>query len=86
MPRDLQFNYEDVWKEVSVADFQNISPSTEYDNESFKQLAILYRDAQDILRNPPNITPKQIQELRASSQKLKAEIDKQIALVKRLET
>ena len=85
MPRGLQVNYEDVWKEVSMAEFQNINPSTEYAKESIKQLAILYRDAQDILRNPPNISPKQIQDLRASSQKLKAELDKQIALVRKLE-
>ena len=62
MPRGLQVNYEDVWKEVSTAEIQNIKPSTEYDKESIKQLAILYRDAQDILRNPPNISPKQIQD------------------------
>ena len=49
-------------------------------------MAKLYRDAQDILRNPPNISPKQIQDLRASSQKLKAELDKQITLVRKLET
>ena len=70
MPRGLQVNYEDVWKEVSTAEFQNIKPLTEYDKESIKQLAILYRDAQNILRDPPNISPKQIQDLRASSQKL----------------
>ena len=37
MPRGLQINYEDVWKEVSMAEFQNINPSTQYDKESIKQ-------------------------------------------------
>ena len=76
MPCGLQVNYEDVWKEVSTAEFQNIKPSTKYDKESIKQLAILYRDAQNMLKNPSNLSPKQIQDLRASSQKLKAELDK----------
>ena len=85
MPLDLQINYEDVWKEVSAAEFQNIKPSTEYDEESIKQFAILYRDAKEILKNPPNISPKQIQDLRVKTQKLKAELEKQITLVQRLE-
>lgn len=85
MPLDLPINYEDVWKEVSAAEFQNIKPSTEYDEESIKQFAILYRDAKEILKNPPNISPKQIQDLRVKTQKLKAELEKQITLVQRLE-
>ena len=85
MPLDLPINYEDVWKEVSAAEFQNIKPSTEYDEESIKQFAILYRDAKEILMNPPNISPKQIQDLRVKTQKLKAELEKQITLVQRLE-
>ena len=85
MPLDLPINYEDVWKEVSAAEFQNIKPLTEYDEESIKQFAILYRDAKEILKNPPNISPKQIQDLRVKTQKLKAELEKQITLVQRLE-
>ena len=85
MPLGLQVNYEEVWKEVSTAEFQNLTPSTEYDKESIKQLAILYRDAQIMLKNPPNLSPEQINDLRASSQKLRVELDRQVALVRRLE-
>ena len=61
MPRGQQINCEDVWKEVSTSQFQNMRPSTELDKQSIKELAILYRDTKEMVQNPPGgISPKQI--------------------------
>ena len=87
MPRGQQINCEDVWKEVSTSQVSNIRPSTEFDKQSIKELAILYRDAKEMVQNPPGgLSHKQIQELRGNVQRLKQELEKQITLVKRLET
>ena len=87
MPRGQQINCEDVWKEVSTNTFSNIRPSTEFDKQSIKELAILYRDAKNMVQNPPEgLSHKQIQELRGNVQRLKQELGKQITLVQRLET
>ena len=86
MCRGQQINCEDVWKEVSTSQFQNMRPSTAFDKQSIKELAILYRDAKEMVQNPPGgISPKQIQELRGNVQRLKRELEKQITLVQWLE-
>ena len=40
MPR-CSVNYNDVWKEVSSAEFVNMAPSSEYDLDSVRRLAEL---------------------------------------------
>ena len=85
MPGGLHVNCDEVWKEVSSAEFVNLTPSTEYDHDSFRQLAELYKEALQMLNNPLHLRPTQITDLRASTQKLRAEFDKQIVLVRRLD-
>ena len=51
MPR-FSVNYNDVWKEVSSAEFVNIAPSTEHDCDSVRRLADLIQEALQILQNP----------------------------------
>ena len=63
MPR-FSVNYNDVWKEVSSAEFVNIAPSTEYDRDSFRRLADLIKEALQILQNPVHLSPVQINDLR----------------------
>ena len=72
-------------KEVCSAEFNNLTPSTEYDKDSIRQLAELYKEALQMLNNPLHLNLKQINDLRASTQKLRAELDKQIVLVRRLD-
>ena len=84
MPRGLPDDCEKVWREMSITGIENHEPSTEYDKESIKQLALLYRDTQLMLKNPFNLSPEQINDLRTNSQKLRAELDRQITLVRRL--
>ena len=85
MPGGLHVDYEEIWKEVCNAEFKNFAPSTEYNHDSVKQLAELYKEALQMLNNPLHLSPEQINDLRASTQKLRAELDKQIVLVRRLD-
>ena len=85
MPGGLRVNCDKVWKEVSSAKFANLTPLTEYDHDSIRQLAELYKEALQMSNNPLHLNLKQINVLRASSQKLRAELDKQIVLVRRLD-
>ena len=87
MPRGQQINCEDIWKEVSTDTFNSIRPTTEFDKQSIRELAILYRDAVNMVQNPPEgLSHKQTQELRGNVKRLKWELEKQITLVQRLDT
>ena len=85
MPGGLRVDYEEILKEVCSAEFENFAPSTEYNHDSIKQLAKLYKEALQMLNNPLHLSPEQISDLRASTRKSRAELDKQIVLVKRLD-
>ena len=85
MPGGLRGDYEEVWKEVCSGEFENLTPSTKYDKDSIRQLAELYKEALQMLNNPLHLSPEQINDLRASTQKLRVELDKQIVLVRRLD-
>ena len=87
MPRGQQINCEDIWKEVFTRTFNSVKPTTEFDKQSIRELAILYRDAVNMVQNPPEgLSHKQIQELRGNVKRLKWELEKQITLVQRLDT
>ena len=70
MPGGLRVNCDKVWKEVSSAEFVNISPLTEYDRDSVMQLADLIKEALQILQNPVHLSPAQINDLRIKIRKL----------------
>ena len=57
-------NCNDVWREVSSAEFMNTAPSSEHDQESVRGLVILIQDALQVLQNPVHISPTQISELK----------------------
>ena len=48
----LNIDYDDIWREVSRDDFENLTPSSEYDLSSVQGLSNLLLQALDILRNP----------------------------------
>ena len=61
----LRVNCDDIWKEVSSAEFVNIAPSTEYDRDFVRRLADLIKEALQILQNPVHLSPAQINDLRS---------------------
>ena len=57
MPGGLHVDYEEIWKEVCSAEFENFAPSTEYNHDSIKQLAELYKEALQMLNIPLHQSP-----------------------------
>ena len=84
MPR-FSVNYNDVWKEVSSAEFVNIAPSTEHDHDSVRRLADLIREALQILQNPAHLSPAQINDLKTKVRRLEAQLTKESALARRVD-
>ena len=78
-------NYNDLWKEVSSAEFVNMAPLSEHDRDSIRRLANLIREALQILQNPVHLSPAQINDLRIKIQKLEAQLAKESALVRRVD-
>ena len=62
-------NCDNVWKEVSGAEFVNIAPSSEYDLDSVRRLAELIREALEVLHSPAPLSLEQRSDLVAKIQK-----------------
>ena len=84
MPR-FSVNYNDVWKEVSSAEFVNMAPSGEHDQDSVRRLADLIREALQILQNPAYLSPAQIKDLKTKVRRLEAQLTKESALARRVD-
>ena len=65
-------NCDDMWKEVSGAEFVNMAPSSEYDLDSVRRLAELIQEALEVLHNPAPLSPEQRNDLVTKIQKLEA--------------
>ena len=78
-------NYNDVWREVSSAEFANMAPSSEHDRESVRRLVDLIREALQVLQNPAHLSPAQISELKTKFRRLEAQLTKESTLVKRVD-
>ena len=63
MPR-FSVNYDEVWREVSTAEFVNRAPSSEHDRDSVQRLADLIQEDLQILQNPAHLSPAQIKDLK----------------------
>ena len=59
----LNINCDDVWREVSGAEFVNMTPSSEYDLDSVRRLAELIREVLEILHSPAPLSPEQRSDL-----------------------
>ena len=81
----LRVNCDELWKEVSNAEFVNIAPSTEHDRDSVRWLANLIKEALQILQNPVHLNPAQINDLRIKIRKLEIQLAKESALVRRVD-
>ena len=78
-------NYNDVWREVSSAEFTNMAPSSEHDHESVRGLVNLIREALQVLQNPAHLSPSQISELKTKVRRLEAQLTKESTLVRRVD-
>ena len=63
-------NCDNVWKEVSGAEFLKIAPLGAYDLDSVRRLAELIREALEVLHSTAPFSPEQRSDLVAKIQKL----------------
>ena len=81
MPR-FSVNYNNVWKEVSSAEFVNMAPSSEYDLDSVRRLAELIREALQVLHSPPPLSPAQRNDFWTKIRRLEARLAKESTLAR----
>ena len=81
----FSLNCDDIWKEVSSAEFVNMAPSNEHDRDSVRRLADLIREALQILQNTTHLSPAQINNLETKVRMLEARLTKESALVRRVD-
>ena len=59
----LNVNCDDVWKEVSGAEFVSMTSVNEYDFDSVRRLSELIREALEVLHGPAPLSPRQKREI-----------------------
>ena len=84
MPR-FGVNYDEVWKEVSSAEFVNRAPSSEHDQDSVRRLANLIQEALQILQNSAHLSPAKIKDLKAMFHRLEAQLTRESALARKVD-
>ena len=85
MSRRMAVNFDDIWNEVSSPDFVGSVPTTEYDPNAVRELALLLREGQNILNNPNVLSQEQVNELTAKLREVRVEIRRQVPLVRNLQ-
>ena len=59
----FNINCDELWKEVSGAEFVNMSPVNEYDFDTVRRTAELIREAREVLQSSAPINPRQRREV-----------------------
>ena len=81
-------DYDDIWREVSRDDFENMAPSSEYNLSSVQGLSNLLLQALDILRNPNimrHLTQAQANDLQTKVRQLRAQLIRESNLARRVD-
>ena len=64
-------NFDDVWKEVSEADFGNNVPENEYDIKVIRRIYSVFIEAVEFLTGPAPLSPERRTELTTQVGKLR---------------
>ena len=59
----FNINCDDVWKEVSGAEFVNMPSVNKFDFDSVRRTAELIREAREVLQGPAPLNPRQRREV-----------------------
>ena len=78
-------NFDDVWKEVSDADFVNNEPENEYDIKVIRWTYNLLKEAVEVLNGPAPLSPEQRTELTTQTGKLREKLREWSILVNRVD-
>ena len=78
-------NFDDVWKEVSDADFVNNEPENEYDIKVIRWTYNLLKEAVEVLNGPAPLSPERRTELTTQIGKLREKLREWSILVNRID-
>ena len=78
-------NFDDVWKEVSDADFVNNEPENEYDIKVIRWTYNLLKEAVEVLNGPVPLSPERRTELTTQIGKLREKLREWSILVNRVD-
>ena len=78
-------NFDDVWKEVSDADFVNNEPENEYDIKVIRRTYNLLKEAVEVLNGPVPLSPERRTELTTQTGKLREKLREWSILVNRVD-
>ena len=78
-------NFDDVWKEVSDADFVNNEPENEYDIKVIRWTYNLLKEAVEVLNGPVPLSPERRTELTTQIGKLREKLREWSILVNRID-
>ena len=81
----FNINCDDVWREVSGAEFVNRTSVNEYDFDSVRRLAELIREAQEVLQGPAPLSPRQRREIGSKVRILETRLAKESVVAKRVD-
>ena len=78
-------NFDDVWKEVSDADFVNNEPENEYDIKVIRWIYNVLKEAVELLNGPAPLSPERRTELTTQIGKLREKLREWSILVNRID-
>ena len=78
-------NFDDVWKEVSDADFVNNEPENEYDIKVIRWIYNVLKEAVELLNGPAPLSPERRTELTTQIGKMREKLREWSILVSRID-
>ena len=78
-------NFNDVWKEVSDADFGNNEPENEYDIKVIRWIYNVLKEAVELLNGPAPLSPERRTELTTQIGKMREKLREWSILVSRID-
>ena len=81
----FNINCDDVWKEVSGAEFVSLPSGNEFDFDSVRRTAELIREAREVLQGPAPLNPRQRKEVESKVRMLETQLIKESVSAKRVD-
>ena len=81
----FNINCDDVWKEVSDAEFVSLPIGNEFDFDSVSRTAELIREAREVLQGPAPLNPRQRKEVESKVRMLETQLVKESVAAKRVD-
>ena len=78
-------NYDDVWKEVSGAEFVSLHSGNEFDSDTVRRTAKLIQEAWEVLQGPAPLNPRQRKEVESKVRMLETQLIKESVSAKRVD-